>query len=253
MPKLAVIILTKNEENNIVDCIRSVDFADEIIVIDSGSVDKTKQLAEDLNANFVYHAMTEGFAGQRNFALTQTDAEWVFYLDADERVTPATADKIREIVNRDEKVVYSIRRENIVFGQRMYYGAHRPDYAVRMAPRKAICWTGKVHEGIQTNYPICKMTGYLEHYTYVTWQQYFAKFNQYTTLAAEEMYTANKKITQLEVLGHTIGAFIRNYILNKGFLDGFMGLVMSLTATMYTMIKYLKLRNLYMLAQDNEE
>ena len=97
------------------------------------------------------------------------------------------------------------------------------------------------------------MTGYLEHYTYVTWQQYFAKFNQYTTLAAEEMYTANKKITQLEVLGHTIGAFIRNYILNKGFLDGFMGLVMSLTATMYTMIKYLKLRNLYMLVQDNEE
>ena len=81
MPKLAVIILTKNEENNIVDCIRSVDFADEIIVIDSGSVDKTKQLAEDLNANFVYHAMTEGFAGQRNFALTQTDAEWVFGKD----------------------------------------------------------------------------------------------------------------------------------------------------------------------------
>lgn len=254
MPKLSVIILTQNEEKNIADCIRSAYFADEIVIVDSGSTDNTKELAEKLNARFLYHPMTEeGFAGQRNFALTQTDAEWVFYLDADERVTLDAADQIQEAVARNEQKVYRIRRENIVFGQRMHYGAHRPDYAVRLAPRKRIIWAGNVHEEVRTSLSVGKLTGCLEHYTYTTWEKYFVKFNQYTTLAAEAMYAERKSVTKAAILGHTAGAFLRQYVLNKGFLDGFMGLVMSLTATMYTMTKYLKLRNLYRTTRDHEE
>ena len=111
MPKLAVIILTKNEEKNIEDCIRSASFADEIVVIDSGSTDRTQELAEAAGARFIVHPMAEaGFAGQRNFALKQTDAEWIFYLDADERITAEAAGEIQGIVQQNECAAYRIRR-----------------------------------------------------------------------------------------------------------------------------------------------
>ena len=245
MVRLAVIILTKDEENNIEDCIKSASFADEIVVIDSGSTDATQAKAEALGARFVVHPMgDEGFAGQRNFALTQTEAEWVLFLDADERVKVKAATKIRQIVERNEPVAYRVERQNIVFGQRMRYGGHRPDYVARLYPRTSIKWYGKVHEGIETELPQKELLSCLDHYTYTTWQQYFAKFNQYTTLAAQSLYKKNKKITRVGALGHALFTFIRDYILKKGFLDGFYGLIMSIMASVYTLVKYLKLINL---------
>ena len=244
MVRLAVIILTKNEENNIEECIQSASFADEIVVIDSGSTDATQAKAEALGARFVVHPMDEdGFAGQRNFALTQTEAEWVFFLDADERIRVDAVAKIRQIVEQDEKVAYRVERQNIVFGQRMRYGGHRPDYVARLYPRTAIRWYGKVHEGIETNLPQKELSACLDHYTYITWQQYFAKFNQYTTFAAQALYKKNKKITKFGALGHALFTFIRDFILKKGFLDGFYGLIMSIMASIYTLVKYLKLIN----------
>ena len=123
MSDLAVIILTKNEEANIEDCIKSAMFADEIIVIDSGSTDKTQAKAEALGVKFVLHPMTEdGFAGQRNFALTQTNAKWVFYLDADERITSEAASEIKQVILQNDKFAYQIKRVNrSMFYNRLYY------------------------------------------------------------------------------------------------------------------------------------
>ena len=120
MLRLAVLILTRNEEAHIEACIKSASFADEIVVIDSGSIDKTQAIAESMGAKFITHPMGEdGFAGQRNFALTQTTADWVFYLDADERIQEEAAREIRRIVSDDNPAVYQVERKNIVFGKMM--------------------------------------------------------------------------------------------------------------------------------------
>ena len=249
MARLAVIILTKNEEANIEGAIESASFADEIIVIDSGSTDRTQELAEKMGARFITHPMDEeGFAGQRNFALTQTDADWVFYLDADERIISEAVKKIKRGVQCNTEAVYCVERLNVIFGQQMSGGGHRPDFVNRLFPRKQVKWRGVVHEGIETDLPIKSIKNCLHHYTYITWEQYFRKFNRYTTLAAQEMAAKGKTVAVSSILIHTIGAFIRTYVLRQGFRDGYLGLVMSFMAAMYVMIKYMKLKNIYRLA-----
>lgn len=248
MLRLAVLILTRNEEAHIEACIKSASFADEIVVIDSGSIDKTQAIAESMGAKFITHPMGEdGFAGQRNFALTQTTADWVFYLDADERIQEEAAREIRRIVSDDNPAVYQVERQNIVFGKMMHHGGHRPNFVYRLYPRTAIHWQGKVHEGIETDLPRKTLHNVLLHYTYTTWKQYFAKFNQYTSLAAQSMFERNKRVGKAGALGHAVFTFIRDYLLRGGFLDGFMGLTMSVMASVYTFVKYLKLINLYRL------
>ena len=248
MPKLAVLILTQNEEKNIAECMASADFADEIVVIDSGSQDRTGQLVEELGGKFVLHPMDEeGFAGQRNFALTQTTAEWVLYLDADERIQQGLVPKIQQIVAENQPQAYELERKNLVFGKLMRYGGHRSDYSGRLYPREAIHWQGKVHEQVITSLNWTKLEQGLYHYTYDTWEQYIQKLNRYTTMAAQEMVERQTKVTGWGAIGHAVGGFLRDYFVRRGFMDGFYGLVMAGMAGTYTLIKYLKVVNLYRL------
>lgn len=251
MPRVAVLILTKNEEANIEGCIKSVAFADEIVVIDSGSTDATQAKAEALGARFVVHPMGEdGFAGQRNFALTQTEAEWVLFLDADERIVPSAVETIGRIVSENIPMAYRMQRKNVVMGKMMHHGGHRPDYVARFYPRTGIKWHGRVHEGIDTDLAIKDLPNCIYHYTYTTWQQYFAKTNHYTSLSAQSMFARRKKISSISVLSHAFFAFIKSYILKQGFRDGYLGLVMSILAAVAAMMKYLKLQNLYRLENE---
>ena len=250
MVQLAVIILTKNEERNIEAAIASAAFADEILVVDSGSTDRTQELTEKMGARFVKHSMDgDGFAGQRNFSLTQTEAEWVFFLDADERIVPEAVDRIMESLSIGEPAAYRVERRNIVMGKMMYYGGHRPDYVARFFPRTLVHWQGKVHEGIETDLPIKKLKNCLYHYTYTTWRQYFTKTNYYTSLSAQSMFERQKKASGVSALSHAFVAFVKSYILKQGFRDGYLGLIMSIFAGNASLMKYLKLQNLYRLEQ----
>lgn len=243
MSDLAVIILTKNEEANIEDCIKSAMFADEIIVIDSGSTDNTQAKAEDLGARFVVHPMVdEGFAGQRNFALTQTDAKWVFYLDADERLTPEAATEIKKIVTSDRIGAYRIKRMNVLLGKLMKHGVHAPDWSMRLYPRESVHWSGKVHEHADTTVPIFDMIGVMHHYTYNDWNSYFRKIILYTDMMAEKMHESGKKAYVTDLSIRPIYAFFRSYILQRGFMDGEYGFIFSVLHGYYTFLKYLKLR-----------
>ena len=240
--KLAVIILTHNEERHIEACIRSASFADEILVIDDDSTDHTTELARAADARVISHPLAGDFAGQRNFALTQTDADWVFYVDADERVQPETEAELRRIMAEDERAVYEIKRINVAFGQRMYYGGHRPDYPRRFFPRDAVRWEGLVHERTESALPVRRLRGSLLHYTYTTWEHYFQKLNQYTTLMAERQYAEGKRASFLKILFDPPFAFFRFYILQRGALDGQLGFILAMFHGFYTMVKYVKLR-----------
>lgn len=239
MKKIAVLILTYNEEKNIADCIASAAFADEIIVIDSGSSDATVEIAEKLGAKVTVNKM-EGFAAQRNLALTKTDAEWVFYLDADERVTKEAAQEIREVIEL-EPFAYEIKRMNIVFGKLMKHGGHGPDYSMRLYPRNAVKWEGKVHEHAVLSLPIKRLKNVMMHHTYTDWDRYIFKLNQYTSMMAGQMNERGKRANLLDFVIRPPYATFRFYVLKAGFLDGRMGLILALMHGFYTLTKYVKL------------
>ena len=240
MKKLAVIILTYNEEKNIEECIRSASFADEVVVVDSGSTDNTVAMAEGLGAKVHIHPF-ENFAAQRNVGLEQTDADWIFYLDADERISQEAAKDIRRATEENRQAFYDIKRVNIVFGQRMKYGGHGPDYPQRLYPRGHVKWEGVVHEGAITDLPLEHLKGELEHYPYDEWDKYFAKFNQYTTLMAEKMYTAGKRANMCNMFSHAFFGFFRFYFFKRGICEGKLGLILAVNHFFYTMTKYVKL------------
>lgn len=241
MKQLAVLILTYNEEKNVTDCIKSVLFADEIVIVDSGSTDKTLQLAEKLGARVSVHPMDQGFAGQRNFALTQTDAEWVLFLDADERITPEAAQEIREVINQPAPYAYEILRRNVIFGQPVNHGGHAPDYSLRLYPRSAIHWEGVVHEQALVNLPVRCLKNHMLHYTYTSWEKYFFKFNQFTTLMAEKMYQQGKRANIADFIFRPWFAWLRFYILKSGWKDGKTGFFFAMFHAYYTFTKYVKL------------
>ena len=245
MNKLTVVILTKNEEKNIVDVVRNAKMVtDEVFIIDSGSTDKTVALAEASGAKVLYRAWDNDFAAQRNFALQHVTTQWVLYLDADERLNVQLIEAIKKVVDKDKENQFSIKRKSVAFGQEFNYGVLKPDFVPRLFKTKNVQWVNKVHEK-----PVCKdalevLDGYIEHYTYTGWQQYFNKFNQYTTIWAQNAYENGKTVGYFTAYGHAIFSFIQMLILKKGILDGRLGLTLSVYHFMYTLTKYVKLIDL---------
>lgn len=244
MAQLAVLVLTLNEAENIVDCLNSVNFADEIVVIDSGSTDETCAMATRMRAKVVVHPMTEGFGPQRNFALSQTQADWVLFLDADERITPELAQEIQQVVQGQRQAAYEILRQNVVFGKMIHYGGHGPDWSLRLYPRTAIQWEGVVHESAKVTLPIERCRHSMLHYTYTSWDKYFTKFNHYTTLMAEKNLASGKRARLIDVIFRPIIGFIKMFFFKRGFLDGKLGFILAVLHAFYTFTKYIKLEHL---------
>ena len=245
MPKLAVLILTKNEEKNIADVIKNAQkCSSEIIIIDSGSTDNTVALAETSGARVVFRAWDNDFAAQRNFGLSQTEADWVLYLDADERLNSDLIAAIKEKIRNAELKQYEILRKSVAFGHKFNYGVLRPDHVMRLFPRKKVEWVNKVHESPVCSLPKEILKGYIEHFTYEGWSQYLQKLDQYTTIWANDAYKNDKKTSLANAFAHATFGFLQMFFLKKGVLDGFLGLALCCNHFTYVLLKYLKLYEL---------
>lgn len=246
MGSLAILILTKNEEDNIVDVIRNAKTCtDEVVIIDSGSTDQTVSLAEREGASVAFRAWDGDFSAQRNFALTQTQADWVLYVDADERITPTLKDAIRHIVQKGAlDTQYAIKRKSVAFGVTFNHGVLNPDRVLRMFPRNKVTWVNKVHEHPECPLPKKNLPGYFEHYAYVDWHEWEEKLCLYTTIWAQDAFKRGKRTSLPGILLHSIGGFFKMFVLRKGFLDGWIGSYLCCTHFFYTMLKYIKLHEL---------
>lgn len=242
---LTVVILTKNEEKNIVDVVQNAaQVTDDILIIDSGSTDKTVELAKQENARVVYRAWDNDFASQRNFAFEHTDKEWILYLDADERLNDELVEAIKSVVNSSPRKQYSIVRKIHAFGFEYKHGIFKPDEVLRMFPTNSVKWEHKVHERPICALPKKRLAGFIEHYTYDSWQQWWDKAGHYTSIWAQDNYAKGKRTTLAACLAHSIYGFIRAYFIQLGFVDGWSGLYSSFQHFIYTMMKYLKLYEL---------
>ena len=242
MSDVTVVILTKNEELNIVEVVKNARIlTSKVMIIDSGSTDKTVELAEKSNAKVLYRAWDNDFSAQRNFALDYVDTDWILYLDADERLDDELCNAIKQAISRDTMKQYSIVRKVHAFGFEYKHGIFKPDEVLRLFPTKAVHWENKVHERPVCDLPKEKLKGFIEHYTYNSWQQWWDKAGKYTTIWAEDNFAKGKRTSLSACFGHSFYGFIRAYIFQLGFIDGWSGFYSSLQHFIYTMMKYLKL------------
>lgn len=242
MAGITVVILTKNEEKNIVSVIQNALLVTRyVLIVDSGSTDKTVELAEQCGAKVVYREWDNDFSAQRNFALEHVNTEWILYLDADERLDAQLCQSIKTALNSEKLKQYSIMRKIHAFGFEYKHGIFKPDEVLRLFPTQTVHWENKVHERPICNLPKEKLQGFIEHYTYSSWQQWWDKAGKYTTIWAEDNFAKGKRTSLGACLGHSVYGFIRAYIIQLGFIDGWSGLYSSLQHFIYTMMKYLKL------------
>ncbi len=242
---LTIVILTKNEEQNIVDVIKNSKLVtSDVLIVDSGSTDATVKLAEECGARVVYRAWDNDFSAQRNFALQHISTDWVLYLDADERLDDRLCTAIKKVLATGERKQYSLVRKIHAFGFEYKHGIFKPDEVLRFFPTDSVHWENKVHERPVCSLPKERLQGFVEHYTYTSWQQWWDKAGHYTTIWAEDNFARGKRTSLAACFGHAFYGLVRAYFLQAGFIDGWSGVYSSLQHFIYTMMKYLKLYEL---------
>lgn len=245
MASLSVIIITKNEEVNIRACLESVVWADEVIVVDSGSVDSTVDICREFGAT-IYVLDWPGFGVQKNRALSFASCDWVLSLDADERVTPELKQQLILAMQDETNSGYFIPRLSQFCGKFIKHCGWYPDYVLRLFKRTQGRFTDDlVHESILVNGNTAKLSKPLLHYSYLHESDVDRKTEQYSSAAAQQMFARRKSVTVLDAPLRGGWAFLRTYVLRLGFLDGAAGLSVSLMNARTTYLKYKKLETMY--------
>ena len=241
--KLTVTVITYNESAHIAAALQSVTWADEIIVVDSGSTDATVDIARARGTRVIVREWP-GYSAQKNFAADQASNDWVLSMDADERVTPALAAEIRELLRRGPTAPgYRIRRVTNYLGRWIRSTDWFPDYQLRLYDRRRGRWNGlTIHESFRlTEGQPAKLHGELEHYAYRDIAHHLSKINAYTTLVAEQWHEGGRRTNVVAIAIHPWLAFLRNYVLRAGFKDGALGFIISVLNSYYVFLKLAKL------------
>ncbi len=242
MASLSVTVITQNEAHNIEACLRSVLFADQLVVLDSGSTDATLQIARSMGAEVSSSPDWQGFGIQKNRALALADSDWVLSLDADERVTPELQAEIRATLAAPAFDVYSFPRLSSYCGQYMRHSGWYPDRVTRLFRRDAARFSDDlVHEKIITSGQVGLLRSPLLHESFRSLEAVLDKANRYSSAGAQSLLDKGKTASLGKALGHGLWAFIRTYFLRLGFLDGRMGLVLAISNAEGTYYRYLKL------------
>ena len=241
--RLSACIIAYNEADRIEACIRSVSFCDEIIVVDSHSTDKTRELASTLGAAVIERDWP-GYRSQKEFAVRSALHDWVLCLDADERVSEELGAEIRTLRSGGFAGYsgWSVPRVTDYFGRFLYHGNAYPDRLVRLFDRRRGGFTGyEIHENTRVQGPIGHLRGHLLHYSYRSLTDHEQRMQRYAQLMAEAMHAQGRRGGLVRALLNSAWRFVRGYVLWLGFLDGWRGLVFALVEASYVRQKYLKL------------
>jgi len=242
VPKLSVTIITKNEAAHIATALESVAWADERIVVDSGSTDETVALAKR-HADVVVSREWPGYSEQKNHAASLARHDWILSLDADERVTPELADEIRAVLASEPAARgYRVPRATWHLGRWIRSTDWYPDYQLRLYDRRHGRWPARrVHESVQLDGEPGTLRHDLQHFAYRDLSHHLATIDRYTTLAAEQLRDEGRRTSVLAMACHPPAAFVRNYVLRLGFRDGAAGLIVSALNSYYVFLKLAKL------------
>jgi glycosyltransferase involved in cell wall biosynthesis len=243
MLQLSATIITLNEERRLARALESLSVADEIVVVDSGSTDRTCEIARQHGASVVCHPW-EGYANQKNFAASQAKNEWVLSIDADEALSPALAREIDQLKHNDpvDAAGFLMPRLASYQGHWIHHSGWYPDYKLRLYDRRRGSWTGAyVHERVNVTGPVGKLRGDLHHFTCDSFHEHLVTLDRYTTLAAQEAFERGQRSALPQMIAGPPWKFVESYCFRQGFRDGMPGLMIAAMASFYVFLKYAKL------------
>lgn len=252
---VSVIIITKNEEQNIAQCLESVSWADEIVVIDAESTDQTVAFAR----RFTQHVFVEpwkGFSAAKSLALSRATSEWILWIDADERVTPELALEIQEMLRKDSGFFdgFRIARRAYFLGKWIRHCGWYPGYVLRLFRKSHARFSNSsVHESVLLEGSLGTLRNDLLHFTDNDLDHYFVKYNNYTTLAAQDLLGQGRDAGLIDLFIRPLIAFLKMYVVKLGFLDGLHGLILCKFSASYVFTKYAKLWHLEMVQSSSPE
>lgn len=241
-PPLSVCVIAKDEAGNIADCLKSADFADEWIVVDSHSTDRTREIAQECGARVVERDWP-GHVEQKNFAVGQAAHDWVLCLDADERVSPELRASILAALARPELPAgFEFPRRTWYLGRWIRHGGWYPDVKLRLFRRSQGCWGGvNPHDRVRCRGDVVRLNGDLLHYSYDSIADHLRTIDFFTSIAAREKLSRGGGAGLFSLVLRPLGKFVRMYLLKAGFLDGTAGFVVAVTGAFYVFLKYAKL------------
>jgi glycosyltransferase involved in cell wall biosynthesis len=240
---LSVVVVTLNEEERIRECLDSVAWADEVIVVDAESQDKTAAIAREATDHVIVRPWP-GFAAQKNFGLDRATGDWVLSLDADEIVSPALREEIAGILAGGATVDgYAVPRRNVFWGRWVRHGGLYPDWQVRLFRRGRGRFADlAVHEAIRVDGTVGRLRGHLEHRSYRDVGDFLARADRYTSLAADEWVAAGRPSRPLrDMVARPIGRFLGMYVARGGFLDGWRGFLLATLYAYYVLMRSAKI------------
>ena len=243
--KLSATIITLNEERNIARAMESLRCCDEIVVVDSGSIDRTPEIAARLGARVV-DSPWGGYARQKNFAAEQASHDWILSIDADEALSEALEGEIWQIKkNGPSHDAYTMPRLAQYMGRWILHSGWYPDRKVRLYDRRKARWVGEfVHESVQVDGRVGHLESDLLHFTCDSLSEHLKTMDRYTTLAAEQLIAQKKRIGMRHLLLDPPWTFLRSYVFRSGYKDGLEGLTIAYMASLYNYVKYAKARNM---------
>jgi glycosyltransferase involved in cell wall biosynthesis len=244
-PAVTVCVITLNEEHRIAECLRSADFADEFVVVDSHSTDRTRDIARELGAR-VLERDWPGYTEQKAFAIAQASHEWVLLLDADERVSSELRASILAALEKpDLPDGYEFARRSHYFGRPIFHGGWYPDRKLHLFRKsRAHIRPTSVHERVRVHGRVERLSGDLLHYSYDSIDSHVRVMNSYTTSTALEKLTRGQRARLGDLTLRPFGKFLRMYVLKAGFRDGIRGFIIAVMGAFYVFLKYAKLREL---------
>ncbi|OGE32056.1 hypothetical protein A2631_02975 [Candidatus Daviesbacteria bacterium RIFCSPHIGHO2_01_FULL_44_29] len=244
MNKISVVINTLNEEQNIKRVLSSVQWADEVVVCDMYSDDKTVEIAKEMGAKVVFHKKTGYVEPARNFAISQAQSQWILLLDADEEVPSRLAEKIKEIVSEDGFDFVLVPRKNIIFGKWMEYSGWWPDFNIRLFKRGQVTWKEAIHSKPQTQGKELRLGEdqemALTHHHYESIAQFLERMNRYTGIQAKELKDSGYVFNSRDLIKQPLDEFLGRFFGREGYRDGLHGFVLSLLQAFSFLVVYLK-------------
>jgi len=235
---ISAVVLAKNEEKNIKACLDNLSWCDEILVVDDNSQDKTEEIAKKTGAKVFKRLLGHNFSDQRNFGLEKAKGEWVLFVDADERVSPALWYEIMATTNdpRSNYAGFYFKRKDVMWGRELKYGETGNIVLLRLAKKDVGRWTGAVHEVWEIKGKTLVLKNPLTHYPHQTVKEFLQEINYYTELRARELYKKKVSTSWVSILLYPKLKFFVNYFFKRGFLDGLPGLIFALMMSFHSFL-----------------
>lgn len=237
---LSAAIITKNEEDRLPECLRSISFCRDIVVVDSGSTDRTVGVAQDFGCR-VFREDWKGYGPQKNSALSRCRHDWVLLLDADERLGEGGIEAVASVLRKPEATAYTLKRKNFLHGRWLRHGGQWPDRQVRLVNRLCGEFRSVIHERWETDGPVADLDACIEHRAFGGYADMLRTMDEYSTVAARELYAAGRRANVLSPAWHGAVMFLKIYLIERGLLDGMDGFVTALTKAGGSFFKYAKL------------